>query len=188
MSTNNLGKINNTLKSRSTIYYIKIPDKKIIFSWLQNNNKNTSKREIKTALLINNYSPVTTNYFLNSSQKIQRKKLMHLIKNNILYQNNIDTLFLYLYYNDTQNLISWICFLILDVIKYNTFKNKYILYNIDEYTLIKILYKNSNRYTLYQSLTSWIKCQFILTSIPYIDKKLILTEQTLFWSNLFKKK
>ncbi|AEH39813.1 DNA polymerase III, delta subunit [Buchnera aphidicola (Cinara tujafilina)] len=188
LSTNNLKKINNTTISRSTIYYINIYNKtNIILSWLQKNKK-IFMNDLKTALFINNFSPIRANNFLNSSQIIQRKNLMNIIYTFIMYNNNIDLLFSLLYYNNTHLFITWICYLLLDVIKFSIFKEKDILYNLDQYHLIKKLSKKSSVQYSYKILISWIKCQYILKTIPYIDKKLILIEQTLFWNNLLKSK
>ncbi|WP_075431979.1 DNA polymerase III subunit delta' C-terminal domain-containing protein [Buchnera aphidicola] len=180
-------KIHNTLKSRATIYYIRSLNKNNSILWLQEKNKNKSNQEIKTAFCINKYSLIKSHLFLNGSQILQRKKLMNIIKNYVLDQD-INVLFSLLYYNNTSLLITWICHLLIDVIKFNIFKKKDVLCNPDQYDLIKKLSKKIELENLYENLMSWIKCQYILKKIPYIDKKLMLTEQTLCWNYLLNNK
>ena len=180
-------KIHNTLKSRTTIYYIPSLNKNDSILWLKEKNKNKSNQDIKTALFINKYSLIKSDLFLNSSQLLQRKKLMHVMKSYVLDQD-INLLFSLLYYNNTSLLITWICQLLIDVIKFNLFKKKDFLYNLDQYDLIKKLSKTIASKNLHKHLMSWIKCQYILKKIPYIDKKLILTEQTLRWNHLLNNK
>lgn len=186
LCTNDITKIKKTLKSRSTIYYINTPKITNSIQWLKKNNKDVKNSKIFTALRINNLSLIKTNNFLKNFKIYQREKLINTLKTYIL-THQYTNLILLLSSKNTLCMIVWICYFIIDAIKYQLCKKEDIFFNIDNINLIKKISKKNDLYILNKILLSWIKCHFILKNIPYIDKKLILTEQVLFWTKFLKK-
>ncbi|VFP88407.1 DNA polymerase III subunit delta' [Buchnera aphidicola (Cinara piceae)] len=175
LNTTNINKVINTIKSRSTIYYIAPPKEKDNLLWLKERNKIYNSIQLLTALRINNNAPIITHKFLNSNELKKRNIFMIAIYQYMVNKKHIDLLTIILNYSK-KKIITWICYIILDAIKYLTCK-KYKIQNLDQLKLIIKIAKINNFNILITHLISWIQCKKILSYSYNIDKKLILTEQ-----------
>ncbi|WP_075433901.1 DNA polymerase III subunit delta' C-terminal domain-containing protein [Buchnera aphidicola] len=185
LCTNNILQINNTIKSRSTIYLIPSPSEKNNLIWLKKKNKSFLSFQLLTALRMNNNSPINAHKFLNKNTFKQRDIFMQAIKKYIFDHKNIDLLKSIYGYN-TKNVVLWVFYLLIDTIKYKT---NYIgkIRNIDNLKLIKIISNKNSINALKNNLLTWISYQKILTHAFNIDKKLVFTEQILSWANVILK-
>ncbi|VFP81517.1 DNA polymerase III subunit delta' C-terminal domain-containing protein [Buchnera aphidicola] len=181
LNTSNIKTVLSTIKSRSTIYYINLPKEKENLIWLKKKNKIYTSIQLLTALRINNNAPIITHKFLNSKKLNERNIFMIAINKYMIDKKYINLLKIILNYKK-KKIIIWICYLILDVIKYIVC-NKYKIQNLDQIKLIKKIAKKNNFNILIKHLKSWIQCKKILSSSYHIDKKLILTEQILLLAN-----
>ncbi|VFP83714.1 DNA polymerase III subunit delta' C-terminal domain-containing protein [Buchnera aphidicola] len=183
LRTTNITKIINTIKSRSTLYYINYPKEKLSIPWLKNHNKYYSYIELLTALRINNNSPISTHKFLNNYEFQKRNIFMQEIYAYVNKKKN-NLLNIMLKYNSSI-ITKYVCYLLLDVIKYKICK-KYKIKNLDQIKLIKkIAYINNNQ-VLINNLISWTQYTQILSSSYKIDKTSIFIELILSWMNILR--
>lgn len=185
LHTRNITQVINTIKSRSTIYYINAPLENIAISWLKKKNKKFNFIQLLTALRINNNTPISTQKFLTSNAFKQRNMLMCAIHKYIDKKNDSDLWNVVLNYDETI-ITNLICYLLLDTIKYNTC-HKNTIKNLDQFKLIKKIADINNFNVLKNNLISWIHFQQILSTSYKLDKKLILIEQILLWMKILHK-
>ncbi|VFP78214.1 DNA polymerase III subunit delta' [Buchnera aphidicola (Cinara cuneomaculata)] len=183
LRTTNITQIINTIKSRSTIYYISNPKEKVSVNWLKTFNKNYSYIHLITALRINNYSPILAHKFLNNNEFDKRNIFMNAIQKYITYKENVLLTIIFKY--DSSIITKYISYLLLDIIKYRICR-KYKIKNLDQVQLIKKIACINTNQTLINSLISWIQYVQILSSSYTIDKKLIFIEQILSWIKILR--
>lgn len=185
LQTYNISKLLLTLRSRSYIYKINKPKEQEGFQWIKKKNIYKDNIYILTALRLYENNPKTAYFFLKNSYFLLRVQLIKKIKK-YFYQYNNTKLCIFMYNKNLLHFITWICTILLDAIKIKIF-NKKILINIDCINFIKDISKNFNTSILIKSLKSWLKCRYFLKNSNYLDKKIILIEQILYWNHILKK-
>ncbi|VFP81138.1 DNA polymerase III subunit delta' [Buchnera aphidicola (Cinara kochiana kochiana)] len=180
LRTTNITKIIQTIKSRSTLYYIGYPKEIISIKWLKKKNQYYSYVQLLTALRINNNSPISTHKFLNNHAFKKRNIFMQEVYKFVNNKNN-KLLNIALQY-DSFIITKYICYLLLDVIKYRICK-KYKIKNLDQIQLIKKIANITNNQILINNLIAWTQYTQILSNSYKIDKKLIFIELILSWMN-----
>lgn len=185
LKTNNITTVNHTITSRSTIYYIDTPNEDNILSWLKKKNHFYSSTQLLTVLRINNHAPIAANKFLKNNLFHERNEFMKSIYSYVNTKKNIPFLNNKYYFNE-KKIITWICYLLIDVMKYKISKKNKIK-NLDQIPLIKKIAHINSINKLNDHVISWIKYKQILSNSFNIDKKLIFTEQMLSLVNILKK-
>ncbi|WMC20261.1 MAG: DNA polymerase III subunit delta' C-terminal domain-containing protein [Enterobacteriaceae bacterium PSpyr] len=149
---------------------LNLPKEEISINWLKKKN-NFNLLEIKTALYLNNFSPLLAHKMLNSDIWKNRNKLFNLI-NNCLINKNIFFLEI-IKFSNLKEYINWIYILLIDLIKFKQ-NCKYYILNKDK---IKTIINLSNYITL-SKLYILIKniniIQYKLKNIKNINIKILL--------------
>ncbi|QCI20490.1 DNA polymerase III subunit delta' [Buchnera aphidicola (Brachycaudus cardui)] len=172
----------STLNSRCLIYPLFAPNEKDSINWLQKDTKKKSKSYL-TALRINQGSPISAKKFINGIIWIERINFYKYLFNAFQNKNLLKIL---PEFNKKNNIvqINWICFLLLDAIKFN-FNQKQYLINFDQITLIEFLSHNYTNFVLDMSIRTWMQCQYKLLNISGVNQQLLLLEQLLKWEEIF---
>ncbi|XBC42108.1 MAG: DNA polymerase III subunit delta' C-terminal domain-containing protein [Buchnera aphidicola (Meitanaphis elongallis)] len=174
-----------TLRSRCILYTISTPLEKTSIHWLKEKNSNIKENTFKTALRINQGSPIFAKTFLYTPLWKERHTFLYHLKRSIVDKNFLCML-------DNFNLgniekkIFWLCTLLFDAIKmqHNDIKN---LINLDKKNIIIFFKKKYSFFALDNSLRSWMYCNFkIANNIYGINTELLLIEQLLRWENILK--
>lgn len=172
-----------TLNSRCIIYKLFPPTEKDSLDWLRIETKKTDAFNL-IALRINHGSPISAKKFINEEIWKERinfyyqlfvalkdKKLLKLLpllcKNNVFFK------------------IDWICFLLIDSIKFKFIENKFLI-NFDQEKLIEFLSFNCTNIVLDNSLKTWMRCKHRLLNISGINHELLLLEQLIVWEKFLK--
>lgn len=172
-----------TLNSRCLIYNLPIPQEKKSLLWLNTALKNKNdKISYLTALRVNTGAPLTAKKFINGEMWTER---IYFFKNISLSFKNKNLINIISMLNDHNIIIKidWICLLLFDAIKFNINKKNFIS-NLDQIPLIDMLARNYKYYHLNQSIYSWIKCKYRLTTILGINHELLLVDQLLSWEKI----
>ncbi|WMC19671.1 MAG: hypothetical protein NW936_00065 [Enterobacteriaceae bacterium PC38] len=161
---------------------LNLPKEEISINWLKKKYSNIYK--IKTALYLNNYSPLLAYEMLNSNIWKDRNKLFNLI-NNCLINKKIFFFFKIIKFNNLKQYIYWIYTLLIDLIKFKQ-NCKYYIINKDK---IKIIINLSNYITL-PKLFFLIKkiniIQYKLKIIKKVNIKILLLKQLIFFIKYLK--
>ncbi|XZR53279.1 MAG: DNA polymerase III subunit delta' C-terminal domain-containing protein [Enterobacteriaceae bacterium] len=174
---------NSILNIKKFCFYLNLnfPEEKISLNWLKKKHKKNIN-EIKTALYLNNFSPLLANKTLSSNIWLKRKKLYDLIYKKLTYKNILYFLDI-LEFSDLNKYIYFIYTLIIDLIKIKQ-NCKYYILNKDK---IKIIIYLSNLITLknlYFLIKKIIILQYKIKIIKNINIKILLIEYLMY----FKKK
>ncbi|AHG60034.1 DNA polymerase III subunit delta' C-terminal domain-containing protein [Buchnera aphidicola] len=177
---NNLS-LHYTLNSRCLIYKLFVPNEKDSLTWLKKSTKKKDKSCL-TSLRINQGSPIYAKKFINSQIWIERinfyKCLFHACQN-----RNLLKILPILNNKNSIVYINWICFLLLDSIKFS-FNQKEYLTNLDQIELIEFFSDNYKTIILDVSIRTWMKCRYRLLNISGINHELLLLEQLLKWEKI----
>ncbi|WMC19078.1 MAG: hypothetical protein NW933_00060 [Enterobacteriaceae bacterium PSpicST1] len=162
------------LKKNCFYLNLNTPKEVISLNWLKKNNKNNIN-ELKTALYLNNYAPLSANKMLSSNIWKLRKKLFNLISIEII-NKNILFLFEILEFKNLELYIYWIYTLIIDIIKIKH-KCKYYIINKDQEKLIIKLSNFISLKNLYYFINKLIQIQYKIKNIKNINIKILLIKQ-----------
>jgi len=173
--------LHSTLNSRCIIYKIFSPTEKDSLNWLQK-EVNKKNRSYLTALRINQGSPLFAKNFINGNIWIDRTNFYKCLHSSFINQNLLNILPL-LQKKDIFIKIDWICFLLLDSIKFN-FNEKNNITNFDQIELIQFLSCNYKNTILDLSIRTWMHCKYRLSNISGINHELLLLEQLLTWERI----
>ncbi|CAL4326413.1 DNA polymerase III subunit delta' C-terminal domain-containing protein [Buchnera aphidicola] len=173
--------LHSTLNSRCLIYQLFAPDEKDSLNWLKNNT-DKKNRSCLTALRINQGLPISAKKFINGEIWIERINFYKCLFNAFKNKNLLNILPKLNKKNSTIQ-INWICFLLLDSIKFNLNQKKHLI-NLDQIKLIQFLSFNYTHVILDISIRTWMKCQYRLIQISGINHELLLLEQLLKWEKI----
>ncbi|WGS66434.1 MAG: hypothetical protein NW931_00060 [Enterobacteriaceae bacterium PSmelAO3-2] len=158
------------------------PKEKISLKWLKQKNNNNNINEIKTALYLNNYAPLSANKMLSSNIWQLRKNLYNLIYNELINKNEL-FLFEILELDNLELYIYWIYTLITDIIKLK-YNCKYYIINKDQEKIIIKLSNIINLDNLFFFIKKLNKLQYKIKNIKNINIKILLIEQFIYFKKI----
>ncbi|QCI22213.1 DNA polymerase III subunit delta' C-terminal domain-containing protein [Buchnera aphidicola] len=170
-----------TLNSRCILYKIFIPKEEDSLTWLKNET-HEKNRSYLAALRINQGSPISAKKFINGEMWIERENFCKHLFDSFKYKNLLKILKI-LHHKDSVIKIQWICSILLDAIKFNFSKKKYLT-NIDQIELIQFISYNHTNYILDISIRTWMQCIHRLLNIPGVNYELLLMEQLMKWEKI----
>ncbi|XZR52799.1 MAG: DNA polymerase III subunit delta' C-terminal domain-containing protein [Enterobacteriaceae bacterium] len=177
------------LEFKKNCFYLNInnPGEKISLNWLKKKNKNAIN-EIKTALYLNNYSPLLANKMLSSNIWDIRKKIYNLIFDMLINKNNL-FIFEMLESKNLKLYIYWLYTIITDIIKIKYKCNNYIT-NQDQKKKIINLSNVINLNNLFLIIKKINKLEYKIKNIKNINIKILLIEIFIFLKTItnFKNK
>lgn len=186
LECNNEFFLNFKIKSRCLIYRIKIPKKEEIFIWLKKEMINISSFDIKLAINFSYGIPLRILNLLKKENWNKRKFFYDFLFKCLLNKNILD-FFFQLNQFDFINRIEWIVILLLDVFKYKIQVNNLII-NKDQLNLISYLGNITSDFSLFNSLSKWNKCYYILNCKNNMNKEMQLMSCLSFWQKILFEK